>query len=860
MSKINRRPVRRTAAGVLASTLMLSGVVAAGISPANAATGFALNRIEGANRYETSAQIATAFGPTTSAILASGEAGRTVDALSANFLAGVQQAPVLLTQRNRVPGAVRAVLNTLTGAKNVTIVGGTAAVSQAVEDELRTAGFTVTRLGGEDRYATSEAIITAGRTSANPIGIVASGTSFPDALAAGPLAYKGKHPIFLTSGGTLPQDTIDAMVAAGTTRVIVLGGTAAVPEAVVTALAARNITVVTRLGGAGRSDTSRLIAEYLIANQGFTNTTFNVASGAPRGEGADALSGAALSGKENRALLITDTATQGAPVVAFATNNARTLNAPGRIFGGPAAVAETLRTAIVTAGAATPSNQAFTVTQAGTATVELGGDVASRTRTFTVAVPANTNVDIQLFNPANVITAANGQVTFVDANSDNVADPGTVTGASITAVNGVPGTPPATGVVSSGSITFTVTGTAATSVVPVIFADANNDNQLNLVAPATANANPKAPSEQFAVGAPLTFIPAAAALGSSTATVVSVTAAEDFFIGNVATTSGGVTTNTPFTYRYDANDVFQYQGVAITLAQFESLLSSGDVLSVAFSPTATGVSTFNVTTDALPTAVGTPTATVGNLDAGAVANDVRITFTQPTGNAAGVTYTLQRRLAADPDNTTFVTVTTATQAPGTTAGTTVFTDVNVPNGTYVYRVVATNPVSGGTAAGTNTASVVVPPAADVARPTAVFSAVRSGTGLTGTLDAGDVITIAFNEALAAPTAGDLIRLQDADGTIVDVINGTNATFALNTASATVGGSARAAGEALTITLTANPTGAAILAAGTTVGLQLPATIVDQSGNLDPAGNAFDFAAGAGRDVQVNVVTDITAAP
>jgi len=842
LSKINRHPVRRTAAGVLASALALSGAVAVA-TPASAGPNFALERIAGENRYETSARIAAAFGPSTSAILASGETGRSVDALSANFLAGVQGAPVLLTQRDRIPAAVLARLNALTGARNVTIVGGTVAVSAAVETQLRTAGFAVTRLGGADRYATSEAIITAGRATASPIGLVASGLSFPDALAGAPLSYKGKHPVFLTSGASIPQDTIDAMVAAGTRQVIILGGTAAVPAAVEAAIVARGISVVTRLGGAGRSETSRIVADFLINSQGFTNTTFNVASGAPRSEGVDALSGGALSGKQNRALLITDTQTQGAPVVAFARDRAATLNETGNIFGGTAAVAVALEEAIEAAGRAVGTNQTFATTLTGTATVELGGDAASRTRTFTVAVPAGTAVDIQLFAAANVLRAANGTITFVDANGDNVADPGTVSTAQITTVNGAPFTAGGS-ITSSGSISFTVTGgTTNEAVVPVVFVDANNDNQLNLVAPTTGtNTNAKAPSEQFSVGPVLTFVPQAAALGSSSPTVASVTADQDFFIGTVGGTS--------FTYRYDANDVFQYQGVSITLAQFESLLSSGDALTVAFSPTAAGVSTFNVITDAEPARVATATATVSSVDGGAIANDVRVTYTRPATNAPGATYTLQRRLASAQD-TAFANVTGATEAAGTGTGVFVFTDLNVPNGTYVYRINVTNPISGRAATGGNTGDVVVPAAADTARPTAVYSATRNGTGLSNTLDAGDVITLVLSEALAAPTAGDLIRLRDADGTVVDVISGTNATFALNTAAQTVGGSSRAAGTALTITLTATPSGAAVVAAGTVAGLQLDATIIDQAGNVDLAGNAFNPAGGG--DVTVNVV-------
>ena len=858
MSKINRHPVRRTAAGVLAGALALSGAVAAA-TPAFAGPGFALERVAGENRYETSAAIAAQFGATSGAILASGETGRSVDALSANFLAGVQGVPVLLTQRDRIPASVLARLNALTGAKNVTIVGGTVAVSAAVETQLRTAGFTVTRLGGADRYATSEAIITAGRASANPIGLVASGTSFPDALAGGPLSYKGKHPVFLTNGGGLPQDTIDAMVAAGTRSVIILGGTAAVPASVEAALAARNITVVTRLGGAGRSETSRIIADYLINSAGFTNTTFNVASGVPRGEGVDALSGAALSGKENRALLITDTATAAGPVVAFATARANTLNAVGDIFGGPAAVSAAVETQIETAGAASVSNQTFATTLTGTATVELGGDAASRTRTFSVAVPAGTAVDIQLFAAANVQTAANGTVTFTDANGDNAADPGTVAGTSVTTVNGAPFTANGS-FTSSGTVTFTVTGTTTNeAVVPVIFVDANNDNRLNLTPPATGtNLNPKTPSEQFSVGPVLTFVPQAAALGSSSPSVTSANVDQDFFIGNV--TAGGVTT--AFTYRFDANDVFQFQGVAITLAQFESLISSGDALTIAFSPAATGVSTFNIISNAGGAAPDAPTAAPANADAGTVINDVRITYTRPENNSAGVTYTLQRAaVTAGPDAIpgnaddlgTFATVTTATQAAGTGTRVFVFTDLNLPNGTYRYRVVATTPVTGDVQNSDPSNPVTIPGTVENDRPQALDTVltVNGAGGFAGSLDEGDTFVVRFDEVVTV-AAGARLRVRDDEATdsVADLVNGGNATFTLNTAAQTVNTVSGAIGTVLTVRINTAPT---VVTAGTTGGIQLPATIVDSAGIADVNGTAFAPSIVGSQDLVIEAV-------
>ena len=356
MSKINRLPVRRTAAGVLAGALALSGAVAAG-TPAFAATGFALERVQGNDRYETSAAIAAAFGPATSIILASGESGRTPDALAASFLAGVRNAPVLLTRRDTTPEPILSRLAALraAGTTRITVVGGPVAVSDLQITALRAQGFTVDRVAGNNRYETAAEIAEEGETGeaqeASNVGIIASGVSTIDALAGGPLAFKGRHPIFLVTRDGIPGATLAAIRSTGVTSVFILGGEAVVGPRVVAQLAAAGITVRERLAGANRSETSVAIANRLIADFGFSANTFNLASGI--NEGIDALGGAALSGKENRVILITNTANSAAPVVAFATARAATLNAPGRIFGGIAAITTGLEEQIETAAVGT---------------------------------------------------------------------------------------------------------------------------------------------------------------------------------------------------------------------------------------------------------------------------------------------------------------------------------------------------------------------------------------------------------------------------------------------------------------------------------------------------------------------------
>jgi putative cell wall-binding protein len=877
LTKTYTHPVRRTAAGVLAGALALSGAVAAA-TPASAAAGFALERVQGNDRYETSAAIARAFGPSSGVILASGEAGRTVDALSANFLAGVQQVPVLLTARDSTPASVRAVLNSLTGNKSITIVGGTAAVSQAQENALRAAGFAVTRLGGADRYATSEQIITAGRASANAIGLVASGTSFPDALAGGPLAYKGKHPVFLVTRDSIPQDTLDAMVAAGTRSVIILGGEAVVGPRVRSAIEARGITVVTRLAGIDRSATSVAIADYVIANQGFTANTFNLASGAEAGGGADALSGAALSGKESRPLLITNTATSADPVVAFATARRATLNTAGRIFGGPAAVSLALEAAIEAAGVGTATNQTLVVTPTAAATLTLANeatgtqaerDADNRTYTVTGLNPQG-RYRITLVNTASVTVAANGAVTFrssADAASgsgfsvdvgEDIADITSVNGAA-PLNNGVAldaAARTATGVPSAaGVLTFTIDGTSAGSVTPVVYLDGGQGGtsttggtSVRLETSATAAGQSAAPTETFGIGGATVFVNPAAAAGTFSSTAVQSVnrAANQFDAGNLS-------------FVFDANDTFTISGAPVTLAQFAAALSGGDTISGTFATNPALTSTFNLV-DSNP---GTVTSVAAAAGEGVNRNDISVTVTFPTGQNLD-SVVIQRATVTGlngqgqttGDVGAFTTVATVTPtAAQLAAGSLVYVDDNVAPGSYRYQAAVANDGQQSAFVADTTNETSATPTGDTTAPTATTTTLVTDGGLAGLLDSGDVFTIVASEALSAPAAGAVIRVQDVvnattnpTASVADLVCGTTATCVVN-ATAIPAGAPRnagaAAGTVLSITITAAPS---VITAGSVPGISIPADITNTAGITDVAGNRISLTTG---DVQIN---------
>ena len=356
-------PTTRRRAGVAAlATSLVLGASLATAGAASAAPNFGFDRVQGGNRYETSAAAATKFGKADTVILASGEKGRYPDALTANYLAGVKNAPILLTRRDSVPTEVKKAIADA-GAKTVLIVGGTDVVSQSVQDDLDDGTYTVRRISGANRFATAAAVIDEGDQAGTDTALLATGRNFPDALGGGPLAFAEKMPLAITEADDAPDNVVGALDRAGITKVLVLGGKDVVSEAVVTELANKGITMVKRFDGVDRADTAAQLAEYEISKYNFSPTAVNVASGYNNGEGADALSGAPLTGQQERPLLITKTdKAPGAAVLKFLDTHADTLTT-GTIFGGVVALSQDAENQMVKAvlknGALNTTTNAF---------------------------------------------------------------------------------------------------------------------------------------------------------------------------------------------------------------------------------------------------------------------------------------------------------------------------------------------------------------------------------------------------------------------------------------------------------------------------------------------------------------------
>lgn len=91
--------------------------------------------------------------------------------------------------------------------------------------------------------------------------IVGPGDAWIDALSAAGLAAS-KGPILFTDRGSLSGSTAQALKDLGVKSVVVVGGTAAVSDTVVSQLAAKGVTLEARLGGADCYDTQMKVYEF----------------------------------------------------------------------------------------------------------------------------------------------------------------------------------------------------------------------------------------------------------------------------------------------------------------------------------------------------------------------------------------------------------------------------------------------------------------------------------------------------------------------------------------------------------------------------------------------------------------------
>ena len=290
-------------------------------------TSTTLTTLAGTDRFSTAVAVSLAAYPT------AGSAGAVVlarsddypDALVGAALAASKSAPLLFAAGNTLPAVTLAeIQRVLSTGGTVYLLGGTSAIPDSVATQLTGLGYAVVRYGGADRYATAVAV-------ADGLGdpttvLLATGTNFPDALAAGPAATKAGGVVLLTNGSTLPAET-SAYLTAHPGTVYAVGGPAALAD-----------TSATALVGTDRYATATTVAATFFASP----TAVGLASGATF---ADALAGGAYLAHSGGPLVLSDPGALPVSTTSYLTANDSTLTTAS-LFGGTSALSATVQTSV----------------------------------------------------------------------------------------------------------------------------------------------------------------------------------------------------------------------------------------------------------------------------------------------------------------------------------------------------------------------------------------------------------------------------------------------------------------------------------------------------------------------------------
>ncbi|HUH07412.1 MAG TPA: cell wall-binding repeat-containing protein [Egibacteraceae bacterium] len=203
--------------------------VSAPVADAIEDLGAGVERIAGADRYETALKVAGAvveLGGDPSVVLLASGAGF-ADALSASSIAAGLLHPIMLLAEGTDPAELAEQLQAL-GAGKIIVVGGAAAVPDAPLSALED----YERIAGADRTATAAAVADRAREMGlDGTPALASAETFPDGLAGG--AFAGairRGPVLLTGKAQLAPAVMEWVAADQPERIVQLGGAGAVGQ------------------------------------------------------------------------------------------------------------------------------------------------------------------------------------------------------------------------------------------------------------------------------------------------------------------------------------------------------------------------------------------------------------------------------------------------------------------------------------------------------------------------------------------------------------------------------------------------------------------------------------------------------
>lgn len=247
-------------------------------------------RLSGTNRYATSAAISKSGWTQASTVIIATGSGY-ADALAASSLSKSKDAPILLCQKSAMSQDIVAELKRLKATEAI-LVGGTGVIGAGVENQLKSLGIGITRIGGSDRYDTSKKV--AETMGVNNGIIMATGYNFPDALSIAPIAGIKSIPILLSPKDSMTSSIAEFIKSKSITVSFIVGQSGVISNSI-----AEDLPNSKRLGGNDRYATNLIINKNFEKDLNFD--TIYLATG---NDFPDALAGSALAAKNNAPIFL----------------------------------------------------------------------------------------------------------------------------------------------------------------------------------------------------------------------------------------------------------------------------------------------------------------------------------------------------------------------------------------------------------------------------------------------------------------------------------------------------------------------------------------------------------------------------
>lgn len=263
------------------------------------------------------------------------------DAMSGGPLAG-RDGPLLLTSSSGLDEEVRTELErVLPAGETVYVLGGDAAISDDVVDDVEE-DWEVQRVSGLERTETAAKVAerVRARSGVTTAMIARAGPDdaapWADALAGGAYGAREGIPVLLTPTDSLSSATRAAL--RGIDRTIVLGGDAAISEAVV-----RQLPGPTRISGNDRTETSVAIARQLWGRtSGRADDVVFIGDAYADGAWVRSLAASPMAARRGAPLLLTSSATLSPPTASYLEGLGYSEDdiASGVVLGGTSSISD----------------------------------------------------------------------------------------------------------------------------------------------------------------------------------------------------------------------------------------------------------------------------------------------------------------------------------------------------------------------------------------------------------------------------------------------------------------------------------------------------------------------------------------